>query len=69
MFLASAVGYAVLSNPVFLMMTRGTFGTGNHLAPVFYLIACALVGGVASLFNKARHGQALDETVDLNVGP
>lgn len=123
MFLISALGYALLSYPLFLLMTAGTFTTallgglvfaacnslfsgcmaaamvelfptrtrytgvaigynigqallggtaplvgtaliqltGNDLAPAFYLIGCALVAGVASLFLKARHGQPLDE--------
>jgi hypothetical protein len=35
--------------------------TGNALAPAFYLIGWAVVGGVACLFLKARHGQPLDQ--------
>jgi MHS family proline/betaine transporter-like MFS transporter len=124
MFLAGALGYALLSYPVFVLMTSGTFrsallgglvfaaccslfagcmaatmvelfptrtrytgvaigynvgqtllggtaplvGTalihffGNELAPAFYLIGSAMVGSLACLFIKARHGQPLDET-------
>jgi MHS family proline/betaine transporter-like MFS transporter len=123
MFLAAALGYALLSYPVFLGMTSGTFTsallgglvfavcgslftgcmaatlvemfpsrtrytgvaigynlgqtvlggtaplvgtalvhlTGTELAPAFYLIGWAAVGGVACLFIKARCGQPLDQ--------
>jgi MFS transporter, MHS family, proline/betaine transporter len=129
MFLGTAIGYVVLSYPLFLMMTDGTFTravvaglafaccnglysgcmgatmvelfptrtrysgiaigynvgqallggtapliatalidvTGNNLAPVYYLIAGALLGGFASLFIKPRHGQALDEPAELDA--
>jgi MHS family proline/betaine transporter-like MFS transporter len=123
MFLAAALGYAVVSYPVFLLMTAGTFASavvgglvfatinslfsgcmaatmvelfptrtrytgiaigynvgqavlggtapfvgtalihlsGNDLAPTFYLIGCAAVAGVGSLFIKVRHGLPLDD--------
>jgi MFS transporter, MHS family, proline/betaine transporter len=126
MFLAAALGYALLSYPVFVGMTGGTFTsavlgglvfaacsslfagcmaaamveqfptrtrytgvaiaynlgqtllggtaplvgtalihlTGNDLAPAFYLIGFAPVGGVACLFLKARHGQPLDQATE-----
>jgi hypothetical protein len=35
--------------------------TGHALAPAFYLMAAAVIGGVACLFIKARHGQPLDQ--------
>jgi MHS family proline/betaine transporter-like MFS transporter len=63
------LGQALLGGTAPLVATGLIDLTGNHLSPVFYLIACALVGGVASLFIKARHGQSLDETVDLDVDP
>jgi MHS family proline/betaine transporter-like MFS transporter len=123
MFLAAALGYAILSYPVFLLMTAGTFGsalvgglvfaacgslfagcmaatmvelfptrtrytgvaigynggqallggtaplvgtalihlTGDALAPAYYLMAWAVVGGVACLFIKASHRRPLDQ--------
>jgi MHS family proline/betaine transporter-like MFS transporter len=123
LFLAAAVGYALLSYPVFLLLSGGTFAgavlgglvfaacsglfsgcmaatlvelfptrtrytgvaigynvgqtllggtapliatalihlSGNDLAPAFYLVGWAVVGGVACLFIKSRHGQALDQ--------
>jgi MHS family proline/betaine transporter-like MFS transporter len=122
MFLSAAIGYALLSYPVFLLMTAGTFTsalvgglvfavcgglfagcmaatlvemfptrtrytgvaigynlgqallggtaplaatalihlTGNDLAPAYYLVASAVVGGLACLFIRTRHQQPLD---------
>jgi MHS family proline/betaine transporter-like MFS transporter len=122
MFLAAALGYTLLSYPLFQLMTSGTFASAvtaglvfavcNSLfsgcmgatmveqfptrtrytgvaigynvgqallggtaplvatglidltkvptAPVYYLIACAAIGGVTALFIKERHAKPLD---------
>jgi MHS family proline/betaine transporter-like MFS transporter len=54
------VGQAVLGGTAPLFGTALVELTGNKLAPTFYLIACAIVAGVAALFIKPRHGLPLD---------
>jgi MFS transporter, MHS family, proline/betaine transporter len=54
------LGQALLGGTAPLVATGLIDLTGNNMSPVFYLIASALVGGAASLFIKARHGQELD---------
>jgi MHS family proline/betaine transporter-like MFS transporter len=55
------VGQTLLGGTAPLIGTALIDLTENFLAPAFYLIGCAAVGGVAGLFIKARHGQSLDE--------
>src|SRR5262249_34824790 len=54
------VGQALLGGTAPLVGTALIHRTGNDLAPAFYLIGWAAVGGVACLFIRARHGQPLD---------
>jgi MHS family proline/betaine transporter-like MFS transporter len=54
------IGQAVLGGTAPLLGTALVELTGKKLAPTFYLIACAIIAGVAALFIKPRHGLALD---------
>jgi MHS family proline/betaine transporter-like MFS transporter len=54
------VGQAILGGTAPLIGTALVELTGNRLAPTFYLIACAIIAGVAALFIKPRHGLPLD---------
>jgi MFS transporter, MHS family, proline/betaine transporter len=55
------VGQALLGGTAPLVGTVLIQLTGSALAPAFYLMVWAAVGGVACLFLKARHGQPLDQ--------
>ncbi|MGO9471359.1 MAG: MFS transporter [Isosphaeraceae bacterium] len=55
------LGQALLGGTAPLVGTALIELTGNDLAPTFYLIACAIVAGVAALFIKPRHGLPLDD--------
>jgi MHS family proline/betaine transporter-like MFS transporter len=55
------LGQALLGGTAPLVGTALVHLTGTELAPAFYLIGWAAVGGVACLFIKARCGQPLDQ--------
>jgi MHS family proline/betaine transporter-like MFS transporter len=54
------LGQAFLGGTTPLVATALVHQTGAVLAPAFYLIAAAVVAGVASLFIRARHHQPLE---------
>jgi MHS family proline/betaine transporter-like MFS transporter len=54
------VGQALLGGTAALVATALIQFTGNNLAPAWYLTACAIVAGLASLFIPARHDRPLD---------
>jgi len=54
------VGQAVLGGTAPVAATGLIHLTGDGLAPAFYLIGWAAVGGAAGLFIKPRHGQPLE---------
>jgi MHS family proline/betaine transporter-like MFS transporter len=55
------VGQTLLGGTAPLVGTALIQLTGSDLAPAFYLMAWAAVGGVACLFLTERHGQPLDQ--------